>query len=89
MEQRRPRTRSHAHALPARQKRLRILDKEEVATLYGRPRFTFEERAHYFSLSPAEYDQLQEFRSVKSQVSFVLHLGYFKSPAYVFLLWTL
>jgi hypothetical protein len=79
MEQRRPRTRSHAHALPARQKRLRILDKEEVATLYGRPRFTFEERAHYFSLSPAEYDQLQEFRSVKSQVSFVLHLGYFKA----------
>jgi hypothetical protein len=55
------------------------LDKEEVATLYGRPRFTFEERAHYFSLSPAEYDQLQEFRSVKSQVSFVLHLGYFKA----------
>jgi hypothetical protein len=79
MERRRPRTRQQEHVVPARQKRLRILGEEELKTLYGRPRFTPEERAHYFSLSRAEHERLQEFRSVKSQVSFVLQLGYFKA----------
>src|SRR5260221_1117935 len=69
----------------ARQKRLRILDEDELEALYGQPRFTPEERAHYFSFSSAEHEKLQEFRSIKSQAAFMLQLGYFKARHLFFL----
>ena len=61
------------------QKRLTILGENEIAAIYGRPRFTHEERIQYFSLSQSEKEALQELRSVKSHAYFVLPLGYFKA----------
>jgi hypothetical protein len=61
------------------QKRLRILGDDEIEAIYGKPRFTPEERIQYFSLSQAEKELLTELRSVKSQAYFVLQLGYFKA----------
>ena len=60
------------------QERLRILGDDEIDTLYGRPRFTHEERIQYFALSPTEEAALVPLHSVKSQVCFILQLGYFK-----------
>jgi hypothetical protein len=61
------------------QKRLRILGDEEIETIYARPRFTREERAQYFDLSQTEKALLSEFRSIRSQIYFILQLGYFKA----------
>lgn len=61
------------------QKRLRILGADEIEAIYGRPRLTPDEQGEYFSLSQPERELLQELRSIKSQVYFVLQLGYFKS----------
>jgi len=61
------------------QKRLRILNGDEIEAIYGRPRFTHEERHNYFSLSQPEKELLQILRSVKSRAYFVLQLGYFKA----------
>ncbi len=61
------------------QKRLRILGDDEIEAIYGRPRFTPEERIQYFTLSQPEKALLQQLRSAKSQTYFVLQLGYFKA----------
>jgi TnpA family transposase len=61
------------------QRRLKILETDEIDTLYGRPRFTSEERTYYFALSQPEAEALQEFRAIKAQVAFILQLGYFKA----------
>jgi len=59
------------------QKRLRILSLDEIEAIYGQPRFTDEDRTQYFCLSQPERDLLALLRSVKSQVYFILQLGYF------------
>jgi hypothetical protein len=61
------------------QKRLHILDDAEIEAFYGRPRLTPDERRSYFALSGPEQESLQLFRSVPSQVFFILQLGYFKA----------
>ena len=61
------------------QERLRILGDDEIEALYGRPRFTHEERMEYFALSPMEKAALEQLHSIKSQVCFILQLGYFKA----------
>lgn len=66
------------------QRRLKILEADEIDALYGRPTFTPDERLHYFALSPPEHEALQEFRSVKAQASFILQLGYFKAKPVFF-----
>jgi TnpA family transposase len=66
------------------QRRLRILGDDEIDALYGRPRFTPDERVHYFALSPPEKEALQALRAVKSQAYFVLQLGYFKARSLFF-----
>jgi hypothetical protein len=71
-------------AISTPQRRLRILGDDEIDALYGRPRFTPDERVHYFALSPAEKEALQTLRSVKSQAYFVLQLGYFKAQSLFF-----
>jgi hypothetical protein len=60
-------------------KRLVILGQEEMDALYGRPRFTQEERDEYFTLSAQEKAALGQLHSLKSKVFFVLQLGYFKA----------
>ena len=71
-------------AISTPQRRLRILGDDEIDVLYGRPRFTPDERVHYFALSPPEKEVLQTLRSVKSQAYFVLQLGYFKAQSLFF-----
>lgn len=61
------------------QKRLRILGDDEIQALYGRPRFTDDERLEYFALSPTEKATLEQLHSIKSRIYFILQLGYFKS----------
>ena len=49
-------------------KRLIVLEGDEVEALYGRPRFTHEERVQYFALSPKEKSVLDQLHSIKSRV---------------------
>ena len=60
-------------------KRLRILSQGEIEDLYGRPRFTHEERIEYFALSPTEKALTEQLHSTKSKVYCTLQLGYFKA----------
>jgi hypothetical protein len=66
-------------ARPTRQKRLQILSADEIEAVYGRPRFTPEERLEYFTLSPVEKAALEPFHSIKSRIYGILQLGYFKA----------
>jgi TnpA family transposase len=60
-------------------KRLRILSDEELEALYGRPRFTPDERDLYFTLTQSEQESLQLFLGVHAQLSFLLQVAYFKA----------
>ena len=60
-------------------KRLIILSRDEIEALYGRPRFTQEERGEYFSLTPAEKGALEQLRFINAKIYFILQLGYFKA----------
>jgi TnpA family transposase len=60
-------------------RRLRILGDDEIDVLYGRPRFTQEDRMEYFTLSREEQTVLEQLHSLKSRLHFVLQLGYFKA----------
>lgn len=62
-----------------RNRRLTILDQDEIDALYGLPRFSDEEREQYFTLTPEEQGALAEFHSSKSKIFFILQLGYFKA----------
>jgi hypothetical protein len=44
-------------------KRLIVLEADEVEALYGRPRFSHEERVQYFALSPKERAVLDQLHS--------------------------
>ena len=57
----------------------RILSDDEIAALYGQPRFAPEEQAEYFALSAEEKATQELLHSVKSQTFFILQLGYFKA----------
>lgn len=67
------------HENKAEQKRLKILDEDEIESIYGRPHFTQEERHNYFTLSQHEKELIQILRSIRSQTYFILQLGYFKA----------
>jgi len=62
-----------------KEKRLKILGQDEIDSIYSRPDFTHEERVEYFALSQLEQELLEVFRSAKSQIYFILQLGYFKA----------
>jgi hypothetical protein len=66
------------------EKRLKILEEDEIEDIYGRPCFTQEEKSNYFSISQPEKDLVQMLRSVKSKVYFILQLGYFKAKRLFF-----
>ena len=59
--------------------RLKILSGDEIDALYGRPRFTHDERVEHFALSPTETTALERLHSIKSTIFFILQLGYFKA----------
>jgi Domain of unknown function (DUF4158) len=64
-------------------KRLRILTKEEVESLYARPQFTDIEKRHYFSLPAEVLDFLKiavvNGRKTSTNLYFILQFGYFKA----------
>lgn len=66
------------------QKRLRILDEDEIEIIYNIPNFTYEDRYEYFSLTQPEKELLDTLRSVKSKAYFILQLGYFKAKRLFF-----
>lgn len=65
-------------------RRLQILNSHEIATLYGRPHFSNEERAHYFALSADEQTALVHWHTYASRIVFILQLGYFKASQQFF-----
>jgi TnpA family transposase len=66
-------------AINKTQRRLRILGDDEIQAIYGIPRFTPEERLEYFSLSSTELASFSELHSIKSQIYYIIQLGYFKA----------
>jgi hypothetical protein len=66
-------------------KRLIILSRDEIDSLYGRPHFTQEERVEYFTLSDSERAACEQLHSYKSRLFFILQLGYFKARCMFFL----
>ena len=63
-------------AIPTTSKQLRILGDEEIDALYGRPRFTPDERLEYFAFTPPELAALEQFRSHPSRLYAMVQLGY-------------
>ena len=61
------------------ERRLTILNRNELHELYGLPRFTDEERVRYFFLDQSEIEELENFRTSLSKIYFILQLGYFKA----------
>ena len=57
-------------------KRLKILEDQEIEELYGRPRFSHEERVHFFDLSPEERALADGHYNLASRVLFILQVGY-------------
>ncbi len=60
-------------------RRLHILSASEVEALYGRPQFSDEERAHFFTLTAEELTKLSALHTFGSRILFILQLGYFKA----------
>src|SRR5690606_20502403 len=58
--------------------RLHILTNDEIQNIFYLPNFTDEERFSYFSLTQAEFEILDQSRSLPSKLNFILQLGYFK-----------
>jgi hypothetical protein len=65
-------------AIPTASKRLRILGDEEIDALYGRPRFTPDERQEYFAFSPPELTALAQFHSHPSRLYAMLQLSWLR-----------
>ncbi len=64
--------------------RITILEDAEIEELYGRPRFTHDERVHYFALTPEERAVADGHYSLVSRVLFILQAGYFKAKTLFF-----
>jgi hypothetical protein len=64
--------------------RLTILEDAEIEDLYGRPRFTHDDRLHYFALTPQERAMADGHYSLASRVLFILQAGYFKAKTLFF-----
>jgi Domain of unknown function (DUF4158) len=68
-----------------KEKRLKILATDEIESIYDRPKFTREEQLEYFTLSQSDLEILEVFGSIKSQVYFILQLGYFRAKHLFFI----
>ena len=66
-------------------KRLKILEADEIETVYGLPVFDDEDRAFYFTLTPPEKATLSQLHGMKSSVCYILQVGYFKARRQFFL----
>jgi hypothetical protein len=59
--------------------RLQILSPEEYDLLWGFPRFSQTDRDLFFTLTAREREILEQRRSVRTKIHFLLHLGYFRA----------
>ena len=64
--------------------RLQILSPEEYELLWGFPRFTQSDRDLFFTLTAPERKALEQCRSVRTKIHFLLHLGYFRARQRLF-----
>lgn len=60
-------------------KRPYLLPNFEIEDLYARPVFNHNEQLLYFEMNQAELDALNQFGTIKTKVSFILQLAYFKA----------
>jgi len=60
-------------------KRLYLLSESEIENLYARPDFNSAERDLYFSMNQMEIEALSHYATMKTKVSFMLQLAYFKA----------
>ena len=60
-------------------KRLYLLSESEISNLYARPNFNSDERKLYFSMNQIEFEALSHYATIKTKVSFMLQLAYFKA----------
>lgn len=60
-------------------KRIKILNKSEIAELYSLPTFSHSEREEYFSLDDETQKLVDECRRIDTKCYFILLLGYFRS----------
>ena len=64
--------------------RLTILEDQEIDELYGLPRFTPDERVHFFAPSLEERDAADRHHTLANRVLFILQAGYFKAKKMFF-----
>ena len=65
--------------MSTRGKRLSILSTSEITEIYSVPRFTINQKKHFFSLNANEEGAMKRLRTIHNRVFFVLLLGYFKA----------
>ncbi len=58
---------------------LNILSKEEIQLFESPPRFTSEERKHFFNLPEWAEKQIKMLTTSASKIGFILQLGYFRA----------
>lgn len=63
----------------ANKKRIDLLSQAEIDDLYARPVFNKEERCLYFSLTHKEFTVAMQYSNERTQLYFILQLGYFKA----------
>lgn len=59
--------------------RITLLSNAEIEELYSIPNFTDHDRNIFFSLSNSDYQLLNQHRTLKLKVYFLLQLGYFRA----------
>lgn len=59
--------------------RISLLSNAEIEELYGLPTFNKKDRDIFFTLSNSDYKLLNEYRTQKLKIYFILQLGYFRA----------
>ena len=59
--------------------RIILLSNAEIDELYSRPTFNKKDRETFFALSNSDYKLLDEYRTQKLKIYFILQLGYFRA----------
>ena len=59
--------------------RITLLSNAEIGELYSLPLFNKQDREDFFALSNSDYKLLDQYRTQKVKVYFILQLGYFRA----------
>lgn len=66
-------------ATPPTHNLIQLFTPEEYNDFYGFPRFTDEERAHFFALSVHDKQFINSFKNLRDKIYCLLSLGYFRA----------